>query len=193
MTCLPPRMTTISRWHSALVYGATTLTTCVACAGAACGIAATMEGSGSDEGCLPQAAPPSTRPRPGRLQSAVRQGHIETWGGEPAALHAAGSGARTDENGEWRVTSLLPRSPRLLKMSFFSPYPSRTRTGGGPRDDPREPAVARTSSSRRPQQCRFDSLFSAIFAFLGIILVTSPANLGARRTNFNLGIKVVII
>ena len=78
-------------------------------------------------------------------------------------------------------------------MSFFSPYPTRTRMGGGPRDDPQELAVARTSSSRHPQQCRFDPRFSAIFAFLGNNFVTSPANLGDRRTIFNLGNKVIII
>jgi hypothetical protein len=35
--------------------------------------------------------------------------------------------------------------------------------------------------------------FSAILAFLGNIFVTSAANLGASRTIFNLGNKVVII
>ena len=87
-------------------------------------------------------------------------------------------------------------SPSFLKMTILSPLLRRKRralTGGGPRDDLRDIAVARSRRFRSPQRSRFAPLFSAIFTFLGKKVVYPLDNLGASSTNFNLGKKVVKI
>jgi hypothetical protein len=59
-------------------------------------------------------------------------------------------------------------SPSFLKMTILPPLLRRKRsalTGGGPRDDLLDIAVARSRRFRSPQRCRFAPLFSAISHF----------------------------
>jgi hypothetical protein len=97
---------------------------------------------------------------------------------------------RFDRCERTRPTRNTSFSPSFLKMTILPPLLRRKRralTGGGPLEDLRDIAVARTRRFRSPQRCRFAPLFSAIFTFLGknIKKVVYPLdNLGASRTNF---------
>ncbi len=94
---------------------------------------------------------------------------------------------RFDQYERTRPTRNTTFSTNFLKMTILSPLLRRKRralTGGGPRDDLRDIAVARSRRFLSPQRCRFAPLFSAIFTFLGKKVVYPPANLGASRTNF---------
>ncbi len=86
-----------------------------------------------------------------------------------------------------RPTRNTTFSPSFLKMIILPPLLRRkqgARTGGGPRDDLWDIAMARSRRFRCPQRCRFAPLFSAIFTFLGKKVVYPLDNLGASRTNF---------
>jgi hypothetical protein len=86
---------------------------------------------------------------------------------------------RFDRYERTRPTRNTTFLPSFLKMTTLSPLLRRKRrvlTGGGPRDDLRDIAVARSRGFWSQQRCRFAPLFSAIFIFLGKFVVHPPAN-----------------
>jgi hypothetical protein len=91
---------------------------------------------------------------------------------------------RFDRYERTRPTRNTTFSLSFLKMTIPPPLLRRKRralTGGGPRNDLRDIAVARSRRFRSPQRCSFAPLFSDIFTFLGKKVVYPPANLGASQ------------
>ncbi len=94
---------------------------------------------------------------------------------------------RFDRCERTRPTLNTTFSLSFLKMTILPPLlrrKQRALTGGGPLDDLRDIAMARSRRFRFPQRCKFPPLFSAIFTFLGKKVVYHLDNLGASRTNF---------
>ncbi len=88
-----------------------------------------------------------------------------------------------------RNTTLLPS---LLKINIVPPFLRRernTQTGGGPQDDPRELAVARTGRSRRPHQ----QIRPPIFRYFYISLFSSHKPCSQFRRQPHIFSNLVIV